>query len=134
MAALRLDDGPEPTRPHPHRSARRALAAELPKAPVPTLRALLLTAVARVTLAPEWLELALSRQGLRVYLTDGSSLRLAKMRAHEPTEEDPLHLRTEARLQRHAQGVRFVVAPELDSARPARHDARLIKAIARCSN
>ena len=48
-------------------AAGRALAAELPKAPIPRLREVLLATIARVTLAPEWLELTLSRQGLRAY-------------------------------------------------------------------
>jgi site-specific DNA recombinase len=112
-------------------AAAQALSAELSKAPISMMRAFLLATVARVTLATEWLELTLSRQGLRGVLAEGSNLRFAPVRPDERNEEDLFHLRIEARLQRCGQEIRLVVEPDMASERPTRHDAALIKAIAR---
>jgi hypothetical protein len=46
-------------------------------------------------------------------------------------EEDLLHLRIEARLQRSGSEIRLVVAPGVADERPARRDESLIKAVAR---
>jgi site-specific DNA recombinase len=112
-------------------AAAQALSAELSKATISTLRAFLLATVARVKLATESLELTISRERLRGALAYGSSLRFATVRSDERNEEDLFHLRIEATLQRCGQEIRLVVDADMDSERPARHDAALIKAIAR---
>jgi DNA invertase Pin-like site-specific DNA recombinase len=118
-------------------AAGRTLAASLPKATTPTLRVFLLATETRVTLATEWLELTLSRQGLRTALlyasaaADGSNRRLGSVQPEARNEQDLLHLRIDARLQRWGAEIRLVVAPDADGSRPARPDTQLIKAIAR---
>ena len=117
-------------------AAGRALAVDLPKAPASALRGFLLTTVARVTLAEQWLNVTLWRRSLRAVLlgappTQGLGNRTREARAHEHDEEDLLHLRVEATLQRSGSEIRLVVAPGVAGERPVRRDESLIKAVAR---
>ena len=117
-------------------AAGRALAVGLPKAPASELRGFLLTTVARITLAEQWLNVTLWRRSLRAVLlgappTQGAGNRSREARAHEHDEEDLLHLRIEATLQRSGSEIRLVVAPGVADERPARRDESLIKAVAR---
>jgi len=114
----------------------RALAVDLAKAPASTLRGFLLTTVARITLAEQWLNVTLWRRSLRAVLlgaspTQGAGNRSREARAHEHDEEDLLHLRIEATLQRSGSEIRLVVAPGVADERPTRRDESLIKAVAR---
>ena len=100
------------------------------------MRGFLLTTVARVTLAEQWLNVTLWRRSLRAVLlgappTQGAGNRSGQARAHEHDEEDLLRLRIEATLQRSGSEIRLVVAPGVADERPARRDESLIKAIAR---
>jgi site-specific DNA recombinase len=117
-------------------AAGRVLAADLPKAPASALRGFLLTTVARITLAEQWLNVTLWRRSLRAVLlgappTRGAGNRSRDARAHERDEEDLLHLRIETTLQRSGSEIRLVVAPGVADERPARRDEPLIKAVAR---
>jgi site-specific DNA recombinase len=117
-------------------AAGQALAVGLPKAPASEQRKFLLTTVARITLAEQWLNVTLWRRSLRAVLlgtppAQGASNQSREARAHEHDEENLLHLRIETRLQRTGLEVRLVVAPDVPGERPARRDESLIKAIAR---
>ena len=117
-------------------AAGRTLAVDLPQAPASALRGFLLTILVKITVAERWLDVTLRRQSLRAVLlgappTQGAANRSRKARAHEHDEEDLLHLRIEATLQRSGSQTRLVVAPDAADERPARRDESLIKAVAR---
>ena len=117
-------------------AAGRALAVDLPKAPSSELRGFLLATVTRITLAEHWLNVTLSRRSLRAVLLGaplghGSRTGSGAARPHEHDDEDLVHLRVEARLERSGSAVRLVLAPDAVDDRPARRDESLIKAVAR---
>ena len=87
-------------------------------------------------MAEQWLDVTLWRRNLRAVLLGSSPMQVAssrsrETRAHEHDEEDLVHLRTEATLQRSGSEIRLVVAPGVADERPARPDESLIKAVAR---
>ena len=91
-----------------------------------------LTTVARITLAEQWLNVTVRRRSLRAAPpAQGPGNRSQEARVHEHDEDDLLHLRIEATLQRSGSEIRLVVAPGVADERPARRDESLIKAVAR---
>jgi len=92
--------------------------------------------ITRITLADECLNVTLSRRSLRAVLlgaspAHGPSTRSGAARPHEHDDEDLVHLRVEARLERSGSAVRLVLAPDAADERPAHRDESLIKAVAR---
>jgi hypothetical protein len=90
-------------------------------------------------LAEQWLNVALSRRCLRgIFLgtlpTREPGPRGPDVRPHDHDEEDFLHLRIEARLQRSGSEIRLVVPPDAADEPPARLDESLIKAVASREN